>query len=436
MAGPADTTAAPPINDPKPPRLPPEICERIIDHLDPRRWLGSRPTLLNCALVCRGWYAQSRAVLFEKPTLSTRKQAIACARSLRRIPLLADRVRSLVIGYSSGPEMELASTLLMLAGKIPKLASLTFSRVSFAEHCSMRHLVFCSLHEFSYITSLRLQRVKFPSASSFFQLICSFPHLQHLLCYRLRWSIPRSMAPLPEHRRMPLTEVTSLRYDLSCFNDIGHILLGLVDHAIFKELVLRSPVSTAALTFTQDMLNRAGSKPEKAIVTFHAPKEDADGYLQSLLLHPTSFEANVNLQALELGIFTSEVNDAALFVRSALLPLLNTISSRDLEIIHFSIRSHSKWETDTLLSAFDPEVCTQIDDLLAEGHFAELQAVFIDVHLVRNAFDDSQPQHVIFCTEICARFPRLNDKSMLITTYLGRVFPSDVERALKAKTNG
>ncbi|KZT08986.1 uncharacterized protein LAESUDRAFT_611855, partial [Laetiporus sulphureus 93-53] len=171
------------------PRLPPETCERIIDHLDPR-WHGDeRPTLLDCALVCRGWYVESRAILFEEPGLRSRKGAVVCVISLKQMPLLAARVRQLQIGHYSdsmtimtGPE--LASILVMLAGKLPKLASFNFYSLSF-EHCPSHNLAFWILHEFSHITSLGLLNVTLPSASIFFQLICSFRHLQELFCHHL-----------------------------------------------------------------------------------------------------------------------------------------------------------------------------------------------------------------------------------------------------------
>ncbi|KZT02004.1 uncharacterized protein LAESUDRAFT_730713 [Laetiporus sulphureus 93-53] len=429
MAAPVDANAAQlVINNPQP-RLPPEIFERIIDHLDP--WTEEE-TLLNCALVCQGWYTESRAVLFETPRLHTRKEAAACARSLTRIPLLGACVQWLSIGsvsettITTGPE--LGSILVMLAGKLPKLASLAFTNVSF-EQCSTRNLAFWSLSESSHLTSLELWNVTLPSASPFFQLICSFPHLQHLKCRYLHWSERRSMAPLPEHHRMPLTTVTFLGYDMSCFEHIGHILLGLLDRAVLENVSLTPQVSAAALAFTQGMLNIAGRGLEIAEIEFNAPEEDADGDFQSLLLHPVSFEANVNLQKLILGIDTSKMNVVALFVQSVLLPLLNTVSSKHLNYIRFSVESHSKWETDALLNAFDPEVCIQIDELLAEGHFAELRDLWIDFAGI--VLNDSQRVNV--CTEICARFPKLNDKNRLTIYHGGHRFPSDTEGALKGK---
>ncbi|KZT02890.1 uncharacterized protein LAESUDRAFT_729666 [Laetiporus sulphureus 93-53] len=429
MAASLGSNAALPVNNPQP-RLPPEICERIIDHLDPYplKWNDDRQTLLNCALVCRGWYSESRAVLFEEPSLRTRRGAMAFARSLTQMPLLDARVRRLEIGYST-TVLELASILVMLAGKLPKLASLSVYRVSF-EH--MRSLAFWSLHEFSHLTSLELEYVTLPSASPFFQVISSFPQLQSLTCCNLHWSKPTSMAPLPERHHMPLTTVTSLEYDLSCFEGIGHILLSLLDQAMLETLRLRSPVSAAALAFTQGMLNIAGKSLEKAEIGFRALRPgDTDDNVQSLLLHPISFEANVNLQALQLGIDTMKMNDVELFVQTVLLPLLNTISSKDLKEIKFIISRGDEWETDALLNAFDPEVCTQIDELLAEGHFPKLRDVSIDIELLNLDLDDSQ--HVEFCTEICARFPKLIDMNMLIIYYNGCQFPSYAERALKAK---
>ncbi|KZT13256.1 uncharacterized protein LAESUDRAFT_36924 [Laetiporus sulphureus 93-53] len=179
------------------------------------------------------------------------------------------------------------------------------------------------------------------------------------------------------------------------------------------------------------MLNMSGTRLEKARITFSAPEEDAGGSFQSLPLHPISLEANVNLQELGLGINTSELNDLALFVRSVLQPRLETISSKYLKDIYFIIESNSKWETDALLNAFDQEACYQTDELLAEGHFAKLRGVSIAFRSDSTELDDSQ--RVNFCTEICARFPKLNGKNMLSIDYNLCRFPSDAERALKAK---
>ncbi|KZT06046.1 uncharacterized protein LAESUDRAFT_759589 [Laetiporus sulphureus 93-53] len=302
MTAPVDANAASPINDPQP-RLSPEICERIIDHLDPF-WPLSRRTLLNCALVCRGWYAESRVVLFEMPVLRTREEAIACARSLTQIPLLGARLRHLTIADPSGPKS--ASILVMLAGKLPKLASLHFYSVSF-EHCSMRNSAFWSLHEFNKITSLQLVRVTLPSARPFFQVICSFPRLEHLFCQDLRWSVARSTAPLPEHHHMPLTRVASLEYDLSCFEGIGHILLGLLDQAILETLDLHPQVSAAALAFTQHMLDIAGKRLKDITITFRASKEDGRSNIQPLLLFVlTDTNFRVTLRALKAKQLTNK----------------------------------------------------------------------------------------------------------------------------------
>ncbi|KZT02883.1 uncharacterized protein LAESUDRAFT_609773, partial [Laetiporus sulphureus 93-53] len=177
-----------PINNPQP-RLPPEICERIIDHLDPSSlWYDERRALLKCALVCRGWYSESRAVLFEEPVLHNRKKAFIFLRSLKQTPLLGARVRRLQIGpFKTGPEW--ASILVMLAGKLPNLDKLTLTAVSF-EQSPTRNVAFWSLHEFSHLTSLKLYSVMLPSASPFFQFICSFPRLQHLRLWTLCWSEP------------------------------------------------------------------------------------------------------------------------------------------------------------------------------------------------------------------------------------------------------
>lgn len=96
------------------------------------------------------------------------------------------------------------------------------------------------------------------------------------------------MAPLPERHRMPLTTLTYLFYDLSCFEGIGPILLGLLDQANLKILLLEPEVSAAALAFTQDMLNIAGRRLENAKFIFQAPEvEDAGGSFQPFLCECT-----------------------------------------------------------------------------------------------------------------------------------------------------
>ncbi|KZS99933.1 uncharacterized protein LAESUDRAFT_732773 [Laetiporus sulphureus 93-53] len=316
----------------------------------------------------------------------------------------------------------------MLAGKLPNLDKLNFYSVSF-EHCSVHNTALWSLQEFSHITSLWLRNVTLPSASPFFQVVSSFPRLQHLQCRYLHWSKSRSLAPLPQRHRMPLTTVTSLEYDLSCFEGIGPILLGLLDQANLKTLLLEPEVSAAALAFAQDMLNIAGKRLEEAKIVFRVPKADVGGSSPPFFLHPISFEANVNLQTLDL--LYENMSDIALLVRSVLLPPLETISSKNLDSIHFYINNNSEWKTDAFLNAFDPGVCAQIDELLAEGHFPKLRDVSIGVRLHNPRLDDSQ--RLGLCTEICARFPKLNDKNIFTLRYNFDRFPSDAEKALKAK---
>ncbi|KZS99926.1 uncharacterized protein LAESUDRAFT_58384 [Laetiporus sulphureus 93-53] len=140
---------------------------------------------------------------------------------------------------------------------------------------------------------------------------------------------------------------------------------------------------------------------------------------QPLLLHPISFETNVNMQELELRINTSGTHVVALFVRSVLLPLFNTISSKDLKTISVVTQCEYALDTDALLNAFDQDACLQIDERLAQDNFAKLRDISIAFYEdVSTAFYEDisgmpDLQNVKFLSEIGARFPRLIDKNML-----------------------
>ncbi|CCM00146.1 uncharacterized protein FIBRA_02173 [Fibroporia radiculosa] len=180
-----------------PPIFPIEICERIIDHLDPTsRNVANRLALLACALTCRRWYPRSRVILLEEVDIGSMTVLVGFARMVTAKPSFGDYVRSIHISNDlaksekwPGSRNPLTSFPTMLARKLTNLNTLHL--------CCMPHwdpavhstsTFYWALSEFTCVTSLHLRDIDFPSVNEFAHLIQGLPNLQRLACMGLRWT--------------------------------------------------------------------------------------------------------------------------------------------------------------------------------------------------------------------------------------------------------
>ena len=170
------------------PILPPEIWERVIDHLSqyPR-------ALIRCGLVCRAWYARCRFHLVVTTNLVNVRAVYYFASLIVTRPDLRNRVKQIVIrgsvrGQTRPPIPHFETFALMLAKNLPSVGTL---HIYDAEWCNftIRPNVFVALETFTAITELRLLRVTFPSRTVLARLIYALRNLTTLACTALAFRV-------------------------------------------------------------------------------------------------------------------------------------------------------------------------------------------------------------------------------------------------------
>ncbi|KAH9834220.1 uncharacterized protein C8Q71DRAFT_167082 [Rhodofomes roseus] len=214
MEGASTKGTATPINSPQDapaPRLPTEICGRIIDHLAAGldlfyfALLNENPTLLalkSCALVCRDWYFHTWYHLRQRVCLRDRNDVRSLSRTLRERPRLWGVVQQVVIsGHTSGqrsPIQHLGTFAATLAGKLPTFWSMTIEDAEWTVG-SIRMEDVGYLATFHLLRTLYISRVTVPSIGQLARLISALPGLEGLICVNVDCSQkhPNSPVSLP-----------------------------------------------------------------------------------------------------------------------------------------------------------------------------------------------------------------------------------------------
>ncbi|TFK79049.1 hypothetical protein K466DRAFT_606440, partial [Polyporus arcularius HHB13444] len=110
------------------PRLPIEVCERVIEAVYDGRYefvSTSLATLSSCALVCRAWRPRAQRVLFEFVLLRDKDTLYRIAQLLDASPELGSYVRTLALrGYLHVPYSPAVLFLAALRGRLANLANL------------------------------------------------------------------------------------------------------------------------------------------------------------------------------------------------------------------------------------------------------------------------------------------------------------------------
>ena len=234
------------------PRIPPELCDYIIDELG--RWetvnmygrvvwdIESHP-LKCCALVCKGWRPRAQLWLFRRIKLTSMRSFRGLQEQLNHRPefLSVVRVVSLACGGDRGkyPVHNLVTAVASLMRRCPRAHSLLIVNYGFQfdsqreRRCSHWYLPFhLRLHSayfrqsFSIVTTLALWEISFSSKSDFLAFIFSFTALESLTIFGLWWhstpGSPQSNAVTSKRRRSPLEKLRILR--LVCVRNICMVL--------------------------------------------------------------------------------------------------------------------------------------------------------------------------------------------------------------------
>ncbi len=203
------------------PRLPIEVCERVIEAVynDNYDFVStSLATLSSCALVCRAWRPRAQRVLFDHVLLQDKDALYRFAELLHTSPELGTYVRTLELrGYLHVPHSPAVLFLTALRGKLTSLAGLYIYGFHDREKAANplpeghKELPFLPIHRYfpslltsiSHIRRLDFVDVRFPSFGDFARFLSALPNLKELYCDNVSWAVlglePVCMAKRSSH---------------------------------------------------------------------------------------------------------------------------------------------------------------------------------------------------------------------------------------------
>ncbi|KAH9931217.1 uncharacterized protein B0H18DRAFT_100219 [Fomitopsis serialis] len=175
------------------PRLPVEVCERIIDYIAAgwnteyvfEKGEPHLTALISCALVCQDWYFLTWYHLRQRIHLRDRKDVLSLSKTLRAKPRLREVVQQVFIsGGTPGerqPIRHLGAFAVMLAGKAPRLSWINIEDAEWTiGFVRMEDIGFLGV--FSYINTLRISNVTLSSVAQLSHLVSALPQLGKLWC--------------------------------------------------------------------------------------------------------------------------------------------------------------------------------------------------------------------------------------------------------------
>ncbi|RDX43215.1 hypothetical protein OH76DRAFT_1488014 [Lentinus brumalis] len=189
------------------PRLPIEVCERVIEAVYDSRYTlvsTSLATLSGCALVCRAWRPRAQRVLFEFVLLRDKDTLYCFAELLDASPELGTYVRTLAFrGYLHVPYSPAVLFLTALRGRLANLADLYIQEFDDEEKAAKplpegeKELPFLPIYRhfpslltsISHIRRLDFVDVRFPSFGDFARFLSTLSNLKKLYCYRISWAV-------------------------------------------------------------------------------------------------------------------------------------------------------------------------------------------------------------------------------------------------------
>ncbi|KAH9933877.1 uncharacterized protein B0H18DRAFT_604066 [Fomitopsis serialis] len=264
---------------PSTPRLPVDVCERLIDHVAMGLDLnfGSmkdephHAALTSCALVCRDWYYLTWYHLRQRIHLRDREDVLSLSKTLRAKPRLREVIRQVGISGTSPGKRQAIRHLGMFAatlvGKAPRLSRITIQNAEWTIG-SVRMEDIGYLATFSSMNTLILRNVTLPSVAHLSHLVSALPRLRDFTCSRVSCLQKQqlSLAPLPLN--------CANMYSLSVFSDPPAVedLLVYISRASRVRVLYLGVVGelapSGAVSRSQTLLDASSTSAERVILTW------------------------------------------------------------------------------------------------------------------------------------------------------------------------
>ncbi|OCH91126.1 hypothetical protein OBBRIDRAFT_803523 [Obba rivulosa] len=334
------------------PNLPPELTDRIIDHLE-----GDKRALANCGLVCRSWLPRSRFYSFRRIVLRTTNSK-TFIQLLNDDPELGLYTTHLVIGTSRTDDTDWhVDVLPKVISYMPNVTTLELAgRAAYeAEH----------FKDFKSVTSLKLRACEFAALKDATSLLCAFPRLEALVIESTLIVRGEQDPSLTEMYRPPLKDIIVVSSALNPEPFVNWLISGGV-HEGFQSLTLL-PIQKPALFPVGKFLSAAGPSLKHFEI---ALLEDGPDSFNDIFGKHFSLSHCTALRSLA---FASPFEYAMAFQTghasfSWIASMISQVSSRDLEEISFTV-----YAPDT--AKFSSPEFGQVVRLLQSDQFKDVQRV-------------------------------------------------------------
>ncbi|KAH9911938.1 uncharacterized protein B0H18DRAFT_287539 [Fomitopsis serialis] len=276
------------------PRLPVEVCERIIDYIA-AGWdikyitATGQPhltTLTSCALVCQDWYFLTWYHLRRRIHLRDRKDVLSLFKTLRAKPRLREVIQQVVISGAAPGERQairhLGTFAALLAGKTLMLSSITIEDAEWTIG-SVRTEDIDYLAAFSSIETLIVRNVTLSSVTQLSRLVAALRGLVVLWCYNVDCVQKQQVSP------------ASLPLNCANLEDLGVVWVAPAVEDLFVQISRASRVRSleigvngeldpsSAASRSQNLLDASSTSAESAVLYIAPDSPVRDGTIEAVV---------------------------------------------------------------------------------------------------------------------------------------------------------
>ncbi|EMD39708.1 hypothetical protein CERSUDRAFT_112012 [Gelatoporia subvermispora B] len=303
------------------PTLPPELTDRILDHLE-----GDRQALANCGLVCRTWLPRSRYHFFRELKL-TSKNTKQLVQLLRDGPAIGQHVSHLAIVTLREDNSEWHVDLLPKV--LPSLPNVTTLELRGRGAYQSKNF-----KDIAPVTSLKFHACEFAALKDVTTLLCAFPRLDTLTIESTLIARGEEDPSLTDTYRPPIKNITVMSSALNPEPFVNWLVSGGV-HEGFESLTLL-PIQKPALIPVGKFIKSAGPslKHFEIALLEVGPEMFTDIFEEHFSLsHCTMLRSIAFASPFEYAMAFQTGHASFSWIAS----MLSQVTSRDLEEVSFTV---------------------------------------------------------------------------------------------------